>query len=281
MDLPYHNNKLSNYLLNFYPPQGRIELKYLQNMHYSLCECENCSGIFQKFIPNDFLMEKLYEDWISPGKALTAFKQKQSNSNIIQEYKNEVNLIKEAFFQEIKEVKALDYGMGWGAYALTAKNMGWEVYGTELSKTRINYAKKQGIQFVHINEAPLKKFDFINTEQVFEHLPEPLITLTTIKQWLKKDGIIKISVPTANNIEERLKKMDWAAPKNSNTSVNPVAPLEHINFFKRGSILEMARIAGLEEIKLPVMVQYKNMNWDGNLKKKNKTSASTFEIKLF
>lgn len=62
-------------------------------------------------------------------------------------------------------------------------------------------------------EIPQHQFDFINTEQVFEHIPKPLETLRYLKKALKTNGVLKISVPTANDIEQRLEIMDWKIPK--------------------------------------------------------------------
>ncbi len=211
-------------------------------------------------------MEKLYEEWISPEEALLAHKEKEENSALIGDYKDEITTINEAFFKSKKNVRVLDFGMGWGTWARTAKDLGWEVYGAELLKSRVEYADRNGIEAVNPEKSNFLRFDFINTEQVFEHLPEPLTTLKTMKEWLRKDGIIKISVPSAKNMEERLKKMDWCAPKFSRNSLNPVAPLEHINLYKRKTILKMAHLAGLKEIKLPIMAQYKNTDWNNNFK---------------
>ena len=56
-----------------------------------------------------------------------------------------------------------------------------------------------------VEQAENLRFDFINTEQVFEHISEPLETLKELKTLLKPGGIIKISVPTADDINRRLK----------------------------------------------------------------------------
>ena len=128
----------------------------------------------------------------------------------------------------------------------------------------MDYAKSNGIKVISWDEIPKYRFDFINTEQVFEHLAHPLKTLCYLKTSLNKDGLIKLSVPNARNIEHRLKIMDWKSSKDSKNSLNPVAPLEHINFFRRKSLIKMASIAGMKEIFIPIKVQYRyTTNWDG------------------
>jgi len=63
--------------------------------------------------------------------------------------------------------------------------------------------EKNGIKVIPWNDISLHKFDFINTEQVFEYIPEPLKTLDYLKNSLKDHGIIKISVPTSKKITEK------------------------------------------------------------------------------
>jgi SAM-dependent methyltransferase len=147
--------------------------------------------------------------------------------------------------------------MGWGRWALMAKAFGCNSFGNEMSEEKCKYAKSNGIVVIKWDEIPHYEFDFINTEQVFEHLPEPLITLKHLKMALKKDGVIKISVPTINDVERRLKIMDWTAEKGRKNSLNFIAPLEHINYFRRKSLLAMAEKAGLQEVLMPIKTQYR------------------------
>lgn len=120
--------------------------------------------------------------------------------------------------------------------------MGCTACGMELSETRREYARERGISLVEWNDFPNNRFNFINTEQVFEHLVEPLDTLMKLKVALCVKGIIRIGVPSSGGIRRRLELMDWRAEKGS---LNPVAPLERVNCFCRRSILAMSRCAGL------------------------------------
>jgi SAM-dependent methyltransferase len=146
--------------------------------------------------------------------------------------------------------------MGWGKWTLMAKGFGCESYGTELSEERIKYATSNGINVIAWDEIPKHSFDFINTEQVFEHIPNPLDTLIHLKNALKSDGVIKIIVPTANDIMRRLQIMDWTSQNSTRNSLNPVAPPEHINYYRRRSLIRMAELAGMEEVSIPMKIQY-------------------------
>jgi len=252
-----------DFLESFYSPQGKIGFEYLDGANFILEECNSCGTIFQKEIPSDFLMNKLYEEWIDPKKVFDLHLKKDNLAKFWY-YAQEV-MMTIAFFNRIpSELKFLDFGMGWGKWCYMAKAFGCDIYGTELSKARIAYAQSQGVKVITWNEISDHSFDLINTEQVFEHIPEPLETLRYLKESLEPHGLIKISVPDGRDIKRRLKIGDWMAPKGSKNSLNPVSPLEHINCFKRASVIRMADIVGLELVTIPVSLQLAYAtNWNG------------------
>lgn len=254
---------IKDFLMSFYPPQGKIEFNYLKSAKYILKECANCETIFQKEIPDNFLMTKIYEEWINPQKAYLLSQKKDSLNKFIN-YAQEVIMLIKMFNKPPNELDFLDFGMGWGKWCRVVKSLGGNVFGTEISKSRINHAKSQGISVITLKEISKRKFDFINTEQVFEHVSEPLELLNYLKKSLKPSGIIKISVPDGKDIKKRLNIGDWSAPKSSKLSLNSVSPLEHINCFKRSSIVKMAHLAGLRRITIPISIQLSSsVNWVG------------------
>lgn len=259
---PYNEPPISKYL-KIYSPHGGVDFQYLKHANYYLSECQECGVIFQKEIPNDFLMQIVYEKWIDPEKN---FQEHLKSDDLFRysRYAHEIATIIEYFKKVPAELKFFDFGMGWGKWALMAKGFGCQSYGTELNKAQIEYAKSNGINYITWEQIPNYSFDFINTEQVFEHISNPLETIIHLKQALKTNGLLKISVPTANDMHRRLSIMDWEAPKKTRNSLNGVAPLEHINFFPRKSIVNMAALAGLEEVMIPMSIQYMHAShWRG------------------
>lgn len=258
----YDEPPVRDYLVGFYTPQGMVESEYLDGALYVLCECQVCGLVFQRDVPGGILTERLYEHWIDPTKAVSE-PQLQACLGYYSEYAQEIMQIS-AYIGARSSPRFLDFGMGWSQWALMAKAFGCDSYGTELSRERVAHAKANGIKVVEWEEIPQHRFDFINAEQVFEHIPEPLSTLRHLKLSLKSDGLLKIGVPTANDIERRLKILDWKCPRGSRNSLNPVAPLEHINLFGRASLLKMASEAGMEEVLIPMKVQYRfTTDWHG------------------
>lgn len=58
-----------------------------------------------------------------------------------------------------------------------------------------------------------ESFDFINSEQVFEHLVEPRQALASLSRALRCGGLLRISVPNGSDVDARLKLEDRSAPR--------------------------------------------------------------------
>jgi 2-polyprenyl-3-methyl-5-hydroxy-6-metoxy-1,4-benzoquinol methylase len=253
---------IKNYLIEFYSSQGfKIDTDLLENVDFILDECLNCGVVYQRIIPNRYLMKKLYEEWLNPETEFVCWK-----NNLDLDYfcyfANELMTIVAFFNKKPSKLTFLDFAMGWGMWSQMAKAFGCEVYGSELSEPKIEYAKSQGIKIIRWEEIPDHEFDFINNEQVFEHIPEPLETLCHLRSSLKPEGIIKIAVPDGNDIKRRLKTFDWKATRRTRNSLNAVSPLEHINCYSHKAIIRMAAQAELERVKIPISYQYRySTNW--------------------
>jgi hypothetical protein len=262
---PYNTPPISDYL-EVYSVYGGVEFEYLDDAVYTLCQCKECKLIFQEEIPNEYLMKILYEQWIDPR---INFLEHQKSDNIFRytKYAQEISTIIDYFDKPTSDLSFLDFGMGWGKWALMAKGFGCESFGIELSEIKSQYARENGIKCISWDMLSKYEFDFINTEQVFEHLSMPLETLIHLKNSLKSKGLLKISVPTAIDMRRRLSLMDWSTSKYSVNSLNGVAPLEHINFFYRKSLTKMAEIAGMREVFIPIQLQYSHASHWGSFKR--------------
>jgi len=246
---------IRDYLESFYAPPGGVDLDYLAGADYILDECNDCSLIYQRLIPNSHLMTRLYEKWINAELSRRDEKHFEHYERLNREVVIVTRYFVKHFGLKPGQLEFLDFGMGWGDWCRMAQAYGCSVFGTELSQSRINNAKTFGILAIGWDEIAEHRFDFINTEQVFEHISDPLGTLGYLGQSLKPNGVIKISVPNGWDIKRRLAIMDWTASKGSKNSLNPVAPLEHINCFTRDSLVKMAQIAGFAPVQVSVQVK--------------------------
>jgi 2-polyprenyl-3-methyl-5-hydroxy-6-metoxy-1,4-benzoquinol methylase len=253
--LDYTSAVMVKYLDSFYGPQGKgVEHDYLKGGNYILKKCQKCKTVFQAEIFGEFLMGKLYGEWIDPDLALA--RANGYDSGFYFNYANELMLILSYLSKKPNQLNFLDFGMGWGKWCLMAKAFGCNVVGVELSEHRKRHAKSQAIEVIDLGHIKNRTFDFINTEQVLEHIANPLDTLTELVLALKEDGIIKVSVPNGNTVDKLLKIMDWNATKGSANSLNVVAPFEHINCFNFDAVVRMGGLCGLKVVEEITYAKY-------------------------
>jgi hypothetical protein len=248
------NNKfteppLSNYLESFYRAQGTIDMSLLEDGSYILTVCGECSLLYQKEIPNNELMDALYEKWIDPDTA-RKLHECYGTEYYIKQMRELANIIFRLGDKPTR-MRCLDFGMGWGIWCQIAKGFGCDVYGLELSHARNEYAKSKGIRVVTYDSIRNMEFDFINAEQVFEHIPSPLETLVSLKSVLSKTGIIKINVPDSWKIESKINFKNMSNPIAFRRTLTPIQPLEHINSFSYRSLVKMGEKAGLQVTSVP------------------------------
>jgi SAM-dependent methyltransferase len=245
----YIDPPIRDYLESFYGPQGGVEFEYLEGADFAVDECGDCGLIFQVEIPGPALSLKLYEEWIDPEKSFALYEARYPLPVFLGLTDEITNLV--AHFDRLPaELTVLDFGMGWGSWCRAAAGLGLNVCGAEISPTRVENAMAHGIRVVDWDEIPTLRFDVINAEQVFEHLPDPLGTLRHLRRALKLGGLLRIGVPDGTRLKANLAAWDWQAPKDSPRSLNAIAPLEHLNCYTRDSLLELARRADLEEVRI-------------------------------
>jgi SAM-dependent methyltransferase len=240
---------IKEHLENFYTPIGGIEFEYLEGSDYVLNECRDCGLIYQKEVPNEFLMSKLYGQWIDPEKVLHRYHQNHDVGYYLNVAK-EIGKVIRCLNMPPHQVKFFDFAMGWGSWCMIAKGFRCDVYGLDLSQERCDNAYTSGIQVIGWDQIPEHQFDIVNAEQVFEHLADPLGTLRHLKRGLRPGGLIRIGVPRGWDIKRKLEVWDWHAPKGSENSLIPVAPLQHINCFDYNVLVRLGVQAGLKAIDL-------------------------------
>jgi 2-polyprenyl-3-methyl-5-hydroxy-6-metoxy-1,4-benzoquinol methylase len=276
----YLNSPLKEYLESFYNPQGKIEFEYLEQAAYILNGCLDCGTIFQQSVPDEFLANKLYEEWIDPEKTFERHLERD-DLNHFRRYAEEVILLIGYFGVPAFQIKMLDFGMGWGKWIAMAKAFGCDCKGLEISSSRIDFAGSQGIEVLTLKDIPPHSFDFINCEQIFEHIPQPLETLRCLQKVLKAGGMIKINVPNGSKIKPNLIKEQWASFAVSAESLNPVSPLEHINCYTRSSLIRMAAMAEMQPVDMPISLQWNSIVNVKGLKGIIKSLLRPFYVRYF
>ncbi len=166
-------------------------IKRLKSFEGSLAKCMECGLIFRNPKPSYETIKKYY---------------KEDHSNIFFEEKTEINrkgIFRHFLATSLKdkgEGRLLDVGSGYGIFLSLAKDLGWEVYGLELSEDACQFARKNfGLNVFcgDLKEASFPKdhFDVVTLWNVLDHTINPLEQLLEIKRILKDNGLLFIRLP--------------------------------------------------------------------------------------
>jgi 2-polyprenyl-3-methyl-5-hydroxy-6-metoxy-1,4-benzoquinol methylase len=124
-----------------------------------------------------------------------------------------------------KTNKILDVGCGTGFFLEVAKEMGWEVYGTEFADNAVEICRNKGII---MQTGPLKAenyssemFDIITSFEVLEHINNPIEEVTNIHKILRKGGLVYLTTPNFNALERYLLKDNY----------NVIEYPEHLSYY--------------------------------------------------
>jgi len=232
-----------------------IDWSLLSDADYVLSECGTCSLVFQVNIPDEFIWQKIDEEWADPERAL--HRREQNIAGMRGQHLLEVMRIADFFGKQPEELAVLDFGMGWGFWIAMAQALGCKAYGVEISNARVEHAIAHGVKVIAFEDVEPSSFDFINTEQVFEHLPEPFKIASRLAEALRPGGILRISVPNGSSIKKRLRSPDWTAGYGSKNWLGAAMPFAHISTFNHRSLVALGERVGLEPVRIGPRLRYR------------------------
>ena len=253
--LPYNSKKMTNFLESYY--KGSINLNRLNGHEYKLLECQYCSLIFQEQIPNDKFSQDLYEKYIDKEESLK--KKDNFDRKYYKKLFYEMSLIKSILKKKNEEISILDFGAGWGFWLSYLKKNNFDVYAYEVSETRIDFLKKNHINVISDVKKIDQKFDFIYSEETFEHISNPRETLINLSKILKEDGFIMLRFPSSFLFKLRLNER---YEPNSDCA----HPLEHINLLKKKSFEAMIIGSNLKIINFKSKFNFSLINFLKDIK---------------
>ena len=195
-------------------------------------KCNNCNLIF--------LDEKSY-----PSDLIDQYDDRSYFMNYIRGYHIYIKIF-EKLIRKIEKFQKpgniLDIGCGIGLLLYVAKKRNWNVFGTEISKFASNFAKNNlklnVIQSDNLSIFPNDFFDVIIASHVLEHLKNPFIMLKSIREKLRLNGILVVSVPNIGGLLPRLEKQNWRS----------LQPSQHIYQFSPQTLNLLLKKGGFKSI---------------------------------
>jgi 2-polyprenyl-3-methyl-5-hydroxy-6-metoxy-1,4-benzoquinol methylase len=163
-------------------------------------KCRNCHLIFKSF---ENKIDSLYDD----NYASTFFELKEySGGHVVDFFKK---IVKPAA-KKSNTPTLLDIGSGMGVMLETAKNLGYDATGVELSKSLADDTIKRGYKVINknVSEIPTsEKFDMITMMDIIEHLENPLGVMKTLKKLLNERGEVIVYTPNHDSLIVKISNM--------------------------------------------------------------------------
>jgi ubiquinone/menaquinone biosynthesis C-methylase UbiE len=220
----------------------KFELKYQKN-NFAVVVCSVCS---LHFIPPYYRKKIQYTQY--KNEAVTNAVRRGNNWVKIQRHKLRFQFIKKF----IRKGSLFDLGAGWGHFMLAGKELGYDVYGIEISEQPYLYCVNDlklpvdHIDFFKMDES--KKFDVITMWDVLEHIDRADEFLDKCSKISKPGGYLFLQVPQIDSYFAKRHRDQWK-----------MMGLDHVNYFGKKTITRILEAHGYEVLEI----------------------KSSFEIKLF
>ena len=177
---------------------------------FNLYNCNNCDAKFQfPFIPEN-IVGKYY-----PDSSYHPFQLSKPIS--IRSKYNPPSMYLERLIKTHKPddtFSLIDVGCGGGTFLMSVKSYfpNAQLTGVDVSQIAINNLKSAGIEGIcsslYSFEAN-KKFDYITSSQVLEHLNQPYAFINKIKELATNETIIMIDVPASDSYSAKKYGRNW------------------------------------------------------------------------
>jgi 2-polyprenyl-3-methyl-5-hydroxy-6-metoxy-1,4-benzoquinol methylase len=147
--------------------------------------------------------------------------------------------------------KLFDLGVGWGHFLLAGQQLGYDVYGIEISQNPYTYAKEDlKLPVDHIDffamDKPAGSYDVITLWDVLEHIDEPDKMVDRMAYLLKPGGYVFIQVPAIDSYIARNQGVNWK-----------MIGLDHVNYFSKKTITQLLERYGFEVVKIKSSIELK------------------------
>lgn len=238
---------------------GQFTLKY-EKEKFAVVTCNSCSF---NFIPPYYRKRIEYTQYKNAD--VTAAVRAGNNWIKIQRHKLRFKFIQKF----VRSGKLFDLGAGWGHFMLAGKELGYDVYGVEISEQPYLYCVNDlklpvdHIDFFEMDES--KKFDVITMWDVLEHIDKANDFLEKCSKLTKPGGYLFLQVPQIDSYFAKRHKDEWK-----------MMGLDHVNYFGKDTIKQILANNGYEVVKikssfeLKLFIMYTLLPLVKKLKKKKK-----------
>lgn len=204
---------------------------------YLLARCPACGLLHVDPVPSELELEAHYQD---PGYFDGAAGQGYSD------YAAMEKALRPHFARRTADLtrlahrpgRLLELGCAAGYFLDTARAAGWDVVGVELSRGMAERARREFDLTVYtsLDELPQGRFDAVAMWEVVEHLPEPVRTLSRLRDRLRDGGWMMLSTPNNGHWQALRDPEAWSVYQ----------PPSHLTYFDERTLAGTLERAGFD-----------------------------------
>jgi 2-polyprenyl-3-methyl-5-hydroxy-6-metoxy-1,4-benzoquinol methylase len=206
--------------------------------HFEYGRCQNCGTVFIVDIPEDLARYYATDYYHFGPDGEPGWK---SEEPPLRDAAYRIGMLQE----HVSGRRLIEIGSGTGAFAVTAKNAGFDVSGIEMNERCCQYLRdREGINAICSDRpldalSSLPRANVIAMWHVLEHLQNPTEVLARLAERLEPGGVLAIAVPNPRSLQFRLLRKRWAhldAPRH-------LCLIPPETLVKKGKELGLSRVA--------------------------------------
>jgi 2-polyprenyl-3-methyl-5-hydroxy-6-metoxy-1,4-benzoquinol methylase/rubredoxin len=186
---------------------------------YDIVKCSECDFIYSKNLPSPEFLGLVYDQVIdlNTEQALAQYKNEHPRRL------NYLSILSHLVSDNTSDLKALDFGAGFGQTSKIMQALDIDVVAYETSALRRSSLSELGINTVSTIDQIIKNgpYSVIICDNVLEHVPDPNTVIELFESISHANTIVFISVPSYEK-QEVNRSLDM--------SLNP---WEHLNYFDK------------------------------------------------
>jgi 2-polyprenyl-3-methyl-5-hydroxy-6-metoxy-1,4-benzoquinol methylase len=216
---------------------GDVPSRELLKLHGSAYhECTSCLLIYAKWVSQDYVED----NEAAFASELQDYVSKASDQRRVKKLEKELG----PYSHYRKTNQFLEVGCNAGSVLLTARNLGWDVRGVDISAAATEFGRTTWDLNLHTGTLESAgydddTFDVIFSNATLEHVELPLSTLREISRVLRPGGIFYCNTVNWNSYTRQILNENWFL----------IAPTHHIHLFTPENVLMLCEKSGLEHLK--------------------------------
>jgi hypothetical protein len=195
---------------------------------FPIVECARCGLVRALLLPSDEFLSTLYDRVIQREACVAGSENRDS-------YARRCRYVADLVELAAPGARALDFGSGLGVTQRILQACGVECIGYDPSALRQDYGRGYELEVLSDREALAGRgpFGILVLDNVLEHVPDPVATVTFLRSLAAPGAVVYVSVPP---YEPAMLERQIAAYRAGQPLDMTLNPWEHLSYFSRRTL---------------------------------------------